>query len=68
MLTMRVASFSAPAAPSPILLQRARTVAAEHAQLSAQNAENYDTSVAKRIGELNSTVTAVKEWEDAQNV
>ncbi|KAK6364194.1 Peptide chain release factor 1, mitochondrial [Exophiala oligosperma] len=52
---------------SPVLLQRARSIAAEHAQLSAANIENYDVSVAKRIGELSSVCEALKDWEDAQN-
>ncbi|OAL39704.1 hypothetical protein AYO20_01101 [Fonsecaea nubica] len=52
---------------SPVLLQRARTVAAEHQQLAAANAENYDVAVAKRIGELGPVSTALKEWDDAQN-
>ena len=53
---------------SPILLQRARSVAAEHQKLSAANAENYDVAVAKKIGELGPTCTALKDWEDANNV
>ncbi|KIX00710.1 uncharacterized protein Z518_09775 [Rhinocladiella mackenziei CBS 650.93] len=52
---------------SPILLQRARAIAAEHKQLSAANADNYDVSVAKKIGELSTVSTALREWEDAQN-
>jgi len=43
-------------------------VAAEHSKLSKQNAENYDLSVAKRIGELGSVTTALKEYEEAQDV
>ncbi|OCT52845.1 Peptide chain release factor 1, mitochondrial [Cladophialophora carrionii] len=52
---------------SPILLRRARTVAAEHQHLSSANAENYDVAVAKKIGELGPVVAALKEWEDAQS-
>ncbi|KIW61566.1 hypothetical protein PV05_01671 [Exophiala xenobiotica] len=52
---------------SPILLRRARAVAAERDQLSAANAENYDVTVAKKIGELSPVCTALKDWEDAQN-
>ncbi|KAL6246112.1 Peptide chain release factor 1, mitochondrial [Rhinocladiella similis] len=52
---------------SPILLRRARSIAAEHAQLSAANIENYDVSIAKKIGELSSVCEALKDWEDAQN-
>jgi len=53
---------------SPLLLQRARAVAAEHQHLSAANAENYDVAVAKKIGELSPVVNALKEWEEAQSV
>lgn len=53
---------------SPALLTRARSVSAEHAKLSAQNAENYDVQVAKKIGELGSITTALKNWQDAQHV
>lgn len=54
-------------APSPVLLQRARAIASEHAQLTATNAENYDITTAKRIGELGGITAALKEYEDAQN-
>ncbi|KAK5937567.1 Peptide chain release factor 1, mitochondrial [Knufia obscura] len=50
---------------SPSLLERARNIADEHAKLSAANAENYDLSIAKRIGELGSVTTALKEYEEA---
>ena len=53
---------------SPTLLTRARLVAAEHAKLAAQNAENYDVAVAKKIGELGPVTTALKDWQDAQHV
>lgn len=53
---------------SPSLLERARGIASEHAKLSLQNAEDYDVSVAKRIGELSSVTSALKEYEDAQHV
>ncbi|EXJ94774.1 peptide chain release factor 1 [Capronia coronata CBS 617.96] len=52
---------------SPVLLQRARAVAAEHKQLAAANATEYDVSIAKKIGELSPVAQALKEWEDAQN-
>jgi hypothetical protein len=51
-----------------VLLERARSIAAEHQQLVSANAEKYDVGVAKKIGELGSVVEALKEWEDAQNV
>jgi hypothetical protein len=43
-------------------------VAAEHAKLAAQNAEDYDVAVAKKIGELGPVTTALKDWQDAQHV
>ncbi|EXJ88856.1 peptide chain release factor 1 [Capronia epimyces CBS 606.96] len=52
---------------SPVLLQRARAVAAEHQQLTAANATDYDVGIAKKIGELSSVATALKEWDDAQH-
>lgn len=64
------ARFQSTATPSisPVLLQRARNIAAEHAKLSAQNAENYDIGTAKKIGELSSVTAALAEWDTAQNV
>ena len=53
---------------SPVLLNRARSIAAEHARLSAQIAENYDVDVARRVGELGVVTSALKEWEDARQV
>lgn len=52
---------------SPGLLDRARNIANEHKTLSAANAENYEVDTAKRIGELGVVVSALKEYEDAQN-
>jgi peptide chain release factor 1 len=53
---------------SPVLLNRARNIATEHAKLTDQNAENYDIGTAKKIGELSSVTTALVEWESAENV
>lgn len=53
---------------SPSLLERARNISAEHARLTAANAENYDLSVAKRIGALSPVTTALKEYEEAHDV
>jgi peptide chain release factor 1 len=53
---------------SPLLLKRAREVAKEFHQLSTQLAENFEAKAAKRIGELLPTTTALKEWEQAENV
>lgn len=52
---------------SPGLLERARNIATEYRTLSAANAESYEVDTAKRIGELGVVVTALKEYEDAQN-
>lgn len=53
---------------SPVLLQRARSVAAEQQQLSQENALNYNVAVARKIGELGPITSALKDWEDATNV
>jgi peptide chain release factor 1 len=53
---------------STAFLGRARAIAAEHAQLSRQLAENYDVKTAKKIGELGATTTALSEWEKANTV
>jgi len=53
---------------SPILLERARAISEEHGQLSVRNVENYDVTVAKKIGELGPVTEALRDWENAQNV
>jgi peptide chain release factor 1 len=53
---------------SPVLLRRAQSIAQEHTRLSAENAENYDLAVAKKIGEMGAVTAAVKEWDEAHNV
>jgi len=50
----------------PVLLQRAQKLAAEHAQLSATLATDFDTKTAKRAGELSGAAAALKEWEAAK--
>ncbi|GKT44824.1 putative peptide methionine sulfoxide reductase [Colletotrichum spaethianum] len=47
------------------LLQRARNLATEHDALSRSLESDYDTKTARRIGELSSVVTALREWEQA---
>ncbi|OHW93920.1 peptide chain release factor 1 [Colletotrichum incanum] len=49
----------------PALLQRARNLATEHDALSRSLESDYDTKTARRIGELSSVVTALREWEQA---
>ena len=53
---------------SPTVLARARVVAAEHAQLSEQLASSYDSTIAKKVGELSETKTRLDEWQNAQTV
>lgn len=48
------------------MLQRARAISAEHASLSAENAEDYSVSTAKRIGELSPIVSALNAYDTAQ--
>ncbi|KKY24599.1 putative peptide chain release factor 1 [Phaeomoniella chlamydospora] len=50
----------------PSLLRRAESLATEHATLSAQNAESYDTEVAKRIGELAGVSELFKKYRETQ--
>ncbi|KAK2729682.1 peptide chain release factor 1 [Colletotrichum kahawae] len=63
---IRRASTETQTALPPALLQRARTLAKEHADLSATLENDYDSKTARRIGELSSVVTALREWETAQ--
>lgn len=57
------------AAPSgeitPALLSRARSVAKEHASATAKLAIDFDPRAAKKLGELTSVTSALKEWEKA---
>ncbi|OAL71667.1 peptide chain release factor 1 [Trichophyton violaceum] len=50
---------------SPILLNRARALAAEHATLTAQQAESFERAAAKRIGEIAPVANALKDWDTA---
>ncbi|KAF2718763.1 release factor [Polychaeton citri CBS 116435] len=52
---------------SPSLLSRARAIAQEHAILTEQIAHNFDAKSAKRLGELSSTTSALKEYDQAQS-
>lgn len=67
-----LADFSAIATANPIispaLLGRARSVAAEHGKLAQQLSVEYDTEVAKKVGELSTTVKALEDWELASSV
>lgn len=52
----------------PALLERARCQYKEHVQLSKQLAARYDTTIAKRVGELSTAAKAFEAWELASNV
>ncbi|KAI9735948.1 MAG: hypothetical protein M1834_001414 [Cirrosporium novae-zelandiae] len=70
----RISRFYSSSAPqpdngslSPILLDRARLMQKEHAQLSKTLAEAFDSKIAKQLGELTSVVKALKEWDKAND-
>lgn len=42
-------------------------MALEHDKLMEETAETFDSKIAKRIGELRSVTTALKEWDDTQD-
>jgi peptide chain release factor 1 len=42
-------------------------MASEHDRLSQETSETFDAKISKRIGELKSVATALKEWEDTEN-
>ena len=48
------------------MLARARSIADEHANLAQKLANDFDSRAAKRLGELTSTVSALKEYEQAR--
>ncbi|CAI7600576.1 unnamed protein product [Penicillium pancosmium] len=50
---------------SPVLLTRARLLAAEHAKLSNRLADSFDAKIAKRAGELAPSAAILKEWDNA---
>lgn len=53
---------------SAALLSRARSIAKEHEKLSDLLGENFDTKVAKRMGELAPVAQAVKDWDKTHEV
>ncbi|KAL9635870.1 MAG: hypothetical protein Q9164_003200 [Protoblastenia rupestris] len=52
---------------SATLLVRARSLAAEHAQLSQQLNVQYDPQIAKKAGSLSNVADALGKWEAAKN-
>ena len=59
-------TFSASETISSALLSRARLIADEHATLTNKLAGEFDTRAARRLGELSSTVSALKEYDKAR--
>lgn len=53
---------------SPVLLTRARLLAAEHEKLSGRLADSFDAKIAKRAGELAPSTAILKEWDNANEV
>lgn len=52
---------------SPVLIERARKIAAEHDQLTKTLADDFDTKNAKRAGEIASVASALREWDTANS-
>lgn len=48
---------------SSVYLDRARSIAGEHEKLSRQLAKGYDAKIARKLGELNTTTLALRNWE-----
>lgn len=67
-LTRNAAAVSSVNSLPPALLERARSIFAEHSQLSKDLANEYDITVARKLGELSSTAKALEHWESAQKV
>ncbi|KAK1997365.1 RF-1 domain-containing protein [Colletotrichum falcatum] len=62
---IRRASSDATAHLPSALLQRARTIAAEHDALARSLESDFDAKTARRLGELSGVVSALREWERA---
>ncbi|KAI9881531.1 MAG: hypothetical protein M1830_000094 [Pleopsidium flavum] len=45
------------------LLERARSIAAEHLKLSEILAQNFDSKTARKIGELSTVASTLRDWE-----
>lgn len=52
----------------PALLLRARNIALEHKSLTEKLANGFDTKSAKKLGEYNSIVKALEQWDKANEV
>ena len=67
MLSLYLGALQSPSL-SPALLERARSVSSEHAQLSKKLATTFDPGLAKRLGDLSSATKALEDWETVSNV
>ncbi|KAM4057394.1 PCRF domain-containing protein [Hirsutella rhossiliensis] len=67
----RFMSSASPASPSsalaPSLLLRARSLAAEHAELQKTLDVSFDKAKAKRVGELHRIASALREWDKVRS-
>lgn len=63
---LRFASTDAATTLPPALLQRARSIAAEHHALRSVLSDDFDPKAAKRLGDLSRVATALAEWETAK--
>lgn len=52
----------------PVLLDRARSIASQHQQLTETLAGGFDARAAKRVGEYGPVVRALQEWDHANEV
>lgn len=50
-----------------VLVERARRLAVEYEQLNQKLANDFDSKIAKRAGEIAAVATALREWEDANS-
>ncbi|KAK0635747.1 hypothetical protein B0T17DRAFT_517127 [Bombardia bombarda] len=64
--SIRRASTAVSTGLQPILLERARKITAEHEELVASLATDFNSKTAKRVGEISRVATALKELEDAR--
>lgn len=63
--SIKVAS---PESIPPALLARARAITSEHKELTEKLANGFDTRAAKKLGEYSPIVSALGEWDKANEV
>ncbi|KAF2758538.1 release factor [Pseudovirgaria hyperparasitica] len=52
---------------SPVLISRARELAKEHSRLESELSDSFDSSTAKKAGELGPVASALNEWDKARD-